>query len=154
MKYSQLINTPIGWLEIIESQRLISQINFVDERFHSQEIPIETGLLKIAKEQLNAYFSGTLREFDLPLDIRGTSFQKAVYQELLNIPYGEVISYRTLAQRVGSPKASRAVGNANHHNPLPIIIPCHRVILNDGKIGGYGGGISMKSWLLNLEQDT
>lgn len=101
--------------------------------------------------QLQAYFRGELKEFDLPLAMEGTAFQLRVWNELRAIPYGETISYAQLAGRVGSPKAVRAVGAANGSNPIPIIVPCHRVIGSDGSLTGFGGGLSTKKKLLELE---
>ena len=101
--------------------------------------------------QLRAYFDGELREFDLPLAPQGTEFQMRVWQSLREIPYGETISYGQLARRLGNAKASRAVGLANGSNPIPIIIPCHRVIGSDGSLVGYGGGLENKKILLALE---
>jgi len=104
-----------------------------------------------ALSQLKGYFAGTLRRFDLPLAPEGTAFQKLVWQALLTIPYGETLSYGGLAQRIGKPTASRAVGAANGRNPIPIIIPCHRVIGAAGSLTGFGGGLSTKRKLLELE---
>ncbi len=104
-----------------------------------------------ARKQLAAYFAGELAEFDLPLNMIGTEFQKTVWRELLNIPFGVTISYGELANRVGNPSASRAVGAANGRNPISIIVPCHRVIGSNGKLTGYGGGIERKEWLLAHE---
>jgi O-6-methylguanine DNA methyltransferase len=104
-----------------------------------------------AAAQLAAYFAGQRRAFDLTLDLRGTPFQKRVWEELAKIPYGETRSYQDIAIRVGNAKACRAVGMANHANPLPIIIPCHRVIGKHGSLIGYGGGLDLKSKLLRLE---
>jgi methylated-DNA-[protein]-cysteine S-methyltransferase len=102
--------------------------------------------------QLEAYFAGELRSFNLRLAPEGTPFQLAVWSRLLTIPYGETIAYGELARRVGNPRASRAVGAANGRNPLPIVVPCHRVIGNDGTLTGYGGGLSIKEALLALER--
>jgi methylated-DNA-[protein]-cysteine S-methyltransferase len=104
-----------------------------------------------ARRQMEAYFAGELTEFDLPLNMTGTEFQKTVWRELLNIPFGVTISYGELAERVGNPSASRAVGAANGRNPISIIVPCHRVIGSNGKLTGYGGGIERKEWLLAHE---
>ncbi len=101
--------------------------------------------------QLQAYFCGELKEFDLPLALEGTDFQLRVWSALRTIPYGETISYARLAARIGNPKAVRAVGLANGSNPIPIIIPCHRVIGSDGGLTGFGGGLSTKKKLLELE---
>lgn len=102
-------------------------------------------------EQLDAYFAGTLRRFDLPLAPAGTAFQQSVWAQLVAIPYAETISYGTLANRIGNKNASRAVGAANGANPIPIIIPCHRVIGSDRSLTGFGGGLDLKRWLLNHE---
>ena len=104
-----------------------------------------------ARRQLSAYFAGTLTRFDLDLDPRGTPFQLAVWKELARIPPGETISYGELARRIGRPSASRAVGAANGANPLPIVIPCHRVIGAGGALTGFGGGLPTKTWLLAHE---
>ena len=103
-------------------------------------------------DQLDAYFNGNLKTFDLDLDIQGTEFQKSVWQELLKIPYGETIHYGEMAERIGNPNACRAVGMANGKNPISIIIPCHRVIGKDGSLTGFGGGMDVKKKLLELEQ--
>ena len=108
--------------------------------------------LKETVRQLSAYFAGELRAFDLPLQMRGTSFQLSVWRALQDIPYGETISYGELARRIGNPKGSRAVGLANGSNPIPIIVPCHRVIGSNGKLTGYGGGLGRKELLLALER--
>jgi methylated-DNA-[protein]-cysteine S-methyltransferase len=111
----------------------------------------ETPVLDEAARQLAAYFAGTLRAFDLPLAPEGTPFQLGVWAELARIPYGSTISYSALAERVGRPRAVRAVGLANGRNPLPIVLPCHRVIGADGSLTGYGGGLAAKQFLLRLE---
>lgn len=105
-----------------------------------------------AKHELSEYFAGRLREFAVPLQSSGTEFQKKVWRELLNIPFGEVISYAELARRIDNPKACRAVGLANGQNPISIIVPCHRVIGANGKLTGYGGGLSRKEMLLEHER--
>jgi methylated-DNA-[protein]-cysteine S-methyltransferase len=104
------------------------------------------------RRQLDAYFAGQLREFDLPLRMAGTSFQRRVWQELVRIPFGTTISYGELATRIGKPAAARAVGRANGSNPISIIVPCHRVIGADGTLTGYGGGLDNKRWLIDLER--
>lgn len=101
--------------------------------------------------QLLAYFRGELRQFDVPLALEGTDFQRRVWNALRGIPYGETISYLQLAERIGNPKAVRAVGLANGSNPIPVIVPCHRVIGSDGSLTGFGGGLSTKKKLLELE---
>jgi len=109
------------------------------------------GPLPAAVLQLGEYFSGKRRAFDLPLRLRGTSFQERVWRTLLEIRYGETLSYGELARRIGNPNASRAVGLANGRNPVSIVVPCHRVIGADGSLTGYGGGLSAKRWLLAHE---
>jgi len=108
--------------------------------------------LAAVREQLTAYFAGTLTEFDLPLAPRGSEFQLGVWAQLRRIPYGSTISYGELADRVGDPSAARAVGAANGRNPLPIVVPCHRVIGADGSLTGFGGGLKTKKYLLEHEQ--
>lgn len=103
------------------------------------------------KKQLKSYFRGKLKAFDLPLSGQGTDFQKQVWQQLMEIPYGETVSYADVAEAIGKPKACRAVGNANGKNPITIIVPCHRVIASGGKPGGYGGRLDLKASLLELE---
>lgn len=110
-----------------------------------------SGFLDKVERQLSEYFAGRRRVFDLPLDARGTAFQRRVWDALLEIPFGETWSYAALAGRVGSPLGFRAVGSANGRNPLAIVIPCHRVINSGGKLGGYGGGLPLKRKLLELE---
>lgn len=116
--------------------------------------PPETPLLEESVRQLNAYFAGTLTSFDLPLHMHGTPFQLQCWQALQGIPYGEAISYGEQARRIGNPKATRAVGGANHRNPICIIVPCHRVIGANGSLTGYGEGVDMKQWLLAHEQEV
>lgn len=111
----------------------------------------ETSLLTEGKRQLLEYLAGVRREFDLPLAPKGTEFYRSVWRALEEIPYGETRSYRDIAQAVGRPKAVRAVGQANHNNPIPIIIPCHRVVGANGSLTGYGGGLDLKERLLRLE---
>ena len=111
----------------------------------------QSPLLLEAARQLRAYFAGALREFSLPLDIEGTEFQKRVWGQVAAIPYGETRSYLQIATAVGSPRAVRAVGAANGANPVPIVVPCHRVIGAKGKLVGYGGGLALKQRLLELE---
>lgn len=111
-----------------------------------------TELLSMATIQLDEYFQGKRTTFSLPFKLIGTPFQLAVWKELQNIPYGQTTSYKEIAQKMNKPKAYRAVGMANNKNPLPIIIPCHRVIGSNGKLIGYAGGLKLKNYLLELEQ--
>jgi methylated-DNA-[protein]-cysteine S-methyltransferase len=112
----------------------------------------ETPLIKKAAAQIDEYLAGKRKQFSLPLVLHGTEFQKAVWQALQTIPYGETRSYKEIAAAIGRPKAVRAVGMANNRNPIVIIVPCHRVIGHDGSLTGYGGGIPLKQRLLELEQ--
>lgn len=111
-----------------------------------------TELLSMATIQLDEYFQGKRTTFSLPFKLTGTPFQLAVWKELQNIPYGQTTSYKEIAQKINKPKAYRAVGMANNKNPLPIIIPCHRVISSNGKLIGYAGGLNLKNYLLELEK--
>ena len=142
------IFTPIGALTIREEGGSICAIDFTQEPL----CPPGTPLLAEASRQLTAYFDGTLTEFDLPIKMEGTTFRIKCWQALQTIPYGETISYGEQAKRIGSPKAVRAVGGANHHNPISIVVPCHRVIGADGTLTGYGGGVDKKAWLLTHER--
>ena len=112
----------------------------------------ETPLVKEACRQLSEYLKGERKTFDLPLNPKGTDFQKCVWRALCDIPYGETRTYKQIAEAIGNPKAVRAVGMANNRNPITIIVPCHRVIGANGKLVGYGGGLEMKEFLLRLEK--
>ena len=111
----------------------------------------EDAVLRLAREQLAAYFAGDLTAFDIPLAARGTPFQRRVWAALRSVPFGATVSYGEIAHRIGSPAAVRAVGAANGRNPLPIVVPCHRVVGADGSLTGFGGGIARKQWLLAHE---
>lgn len=142
-----VIASPVGRLRIDADNTGICGVNRTEEALCSPEEP----LLADCARQLAEYFSGTRRVFDLPLHPVGTAFRMKVWSELQQIPYGQTITYGELARRVGNARGSRAVGGANHHNPISIIIPCHRVIGADGSLTGYGGGLDMKEALLRLE---
>jgi len=111
----------------------------------------KSGFFKEVKDQLQAYFKGERKQFDIPLTLAGTPFQLKVWTALRDIPYGKLVSYKNIAEAVGNPKAVRAVGRANGQNPIPIIIPCHRVIGSDGSLTGFGGGLGTKKQLIDLE---
>ena len=145
------INSPLGTTKIVGDENGISQISFLEEEVISKTIPNE---LKVAITQINEYFSGTRTDFDFRINPNGTDFQKKVWQELLNIPYGKTISYLDLAKKLGDPKVIRAAASANGKNPLCIVIPCHRVIGTDGSLTGYAGGLWRKKWLLEHESPT
>lgn len=142
------IPTPIGSLGIREEAGAIVAIDFTAVDL----CPPATPLLTEAARQLTAYFAGDLTEFDLPIRLTGSAFRLQCWQALRTIPYGETISYGEQARRIGNPKAVRAVGGANHHNPISIVVPCHRVIGADGALTGYGGGLDKKQWLLAHEK--
>jgi methylated-DNA-[protein]-cysteine S-methyltransferase len=154
MNYCYL-DTPIGTLLIAGDDDAVHQIRFPKNGNPAPPGPgwreSARGPLAEAVRQLREYFAGRRTEFDLPLAPEGTEFQRTVWLRLQEIPYGETISYGELAKRVGNPKASRAVGAANGQNPIPIVIPCHRVIGSNGKLTGFGGGLPTKQHLLQLE---
>ena len=139
---------PCGKLKIGYNDAEILSINKTDEQGKGEP----SSLSDLAAEQLSEYFDGRRKEFSLPLKMRGTEFQRKVWSALREIPYGETCSYKDLATKIGSPKAVRAVGGANHNNPFIIVVPCHRVIGAGGNLVGYGGGLEMKQLLLELER--
>jgi AraC family transcriptional regulator of adaptative response/methylated-DNA-[protein]-cysteine methyltransferase len=138
-------------LEFDDRQALDAQMATVRKRFPGAMTPGEHEHLEQLKDELERYFAGTLTEFRVPLVYPGSPFQEAVWKALLRIPYGETWSYEELARVVGSPGAQRAVGRANGCNRVAIVIPCHRVVNKDGRLGGYGGGLWRKQFLLDLE---
>ncbi|EKQ50893.1 MULTISPECIES: methylated-DNA--[protein]-cysteine S-methyltransferase [unclassified Clostridium] len=153
MKNIFYYDTKIGRISIEENGTAITEINFINEKLENKTIEKnETELLKAAISQLEEYFEGKRYFFDLPLDPKGTEFQKKVWDALKEIPFGETKSYGEIAKIIGNEKASRAVGMANNRNPIPIIIPCHRVIGANGKLVGYAGGLGIKETLLNIEK--
>lgn len=149
-KYSVVYSFPIGKLRLTEEAGALTQVAYQFQQ-SEPEVSQWTPLLKEAIRQLEEYFSGKRKEFQLPLRLNGTEFQKKVWQALLEIPYGETRSYSQIAERIGNSKAVRAVGMANHVNPVMIIVPCHRVIGKNGGLTGYGYGIEIKEALLHLE---
>lgn len=143
-----IMDSVLGHLKLVEDNGFLVEIRFTHEDLSESNSPF---LLDV-KKQLNEYFKGLRRKFNIKLKLDGTDFQKNVWKTLIDIPYGEVCSYKDIAEKVGSPKAFRAVGNANNRNKIPIVIPCHRVIGSNGKLVGYDGGIEIKEKLLNLEK--
>jgi len=144
---------PVGGIGIAETGGAISHVGFCGSSkndFNGFAVA-ETPLIKKAAAQLAEYFARRRAEFDLPLAPAGTEFQRSVWQALETIPFGETRSYGDIAVQIGNPKACRAVGMANNRNPIAIIIPCHRVIGRDGSLTGYGGGLDVKQYLLDLE---
>ncbi len=148
-KYYAYYESPIGLLEIISTEDSLLSIMFVDGKENTTEKPL---ILEEVCKQLEEYFKGKRKVFDLKLLFQGTNFQNKVWNELTQIPCGEVITYRDMSQRIGNEKAVRAVGNANGKNVINIIVPCHRVIGSNGKLTGYGGGLWRKKWLLEHEE--
>ena len=148
------LDSPVGVLQLVANETHIREIRFCragQARPASAESQVASPFIEELVQQLDAYFEGRLQTFDLPLDPVGTDFQKTVWRALLRIPYGETRSYGQIAAQIERPAASRAVGAANGQNPIPIVIPCHRVIGSDGSLTGFGGGLDIKQVLLELE---
>lgn len=152
MKNVFFYQTDIGKLGIVQEGQAITNIYFQDESIPKDFIELETELIKEAGQQIQEYFAGQRKDFTIPLAPNGTPFMQSVWKALLEIPYGETRSYKDIAERIENPKAVRAVGLANNRNPLPVVIPCHRVIGANGKLIGYGGGLDIKILLLELEK--
>jgi AraC family transcriptional regulator, regulatory protein of adaptative response / methylated-DNA-[protein]-cysteine methyltransferase len=158
------IETPLGQMYACSTQKGICLLEFIDRRrletefkeltryFDAEIVTGESPYFLELRRELNEYFEGKLQKFTIPIDATGTIFQIKVWEQLLKIPYGQTVSYKTQAEVMGKPEAIRAVANANGHNRISIIIPCHRVIGEDGSLTGYGGGLSRKRWLLEHER--
>jgi methylated-DNA-[protein]-cysteine S-methyltransferase len=149
MQYA-VMNSPMGPLTVVSTEKGLASVHF------GKSVPKgvtadESGKNEVVK-QLSEYFEGKRTQFDLPLDVEGTAFQKSVWNQLLRIPYGETRSYGDIAKAIGKPAASRAVGMANHNNPIAIVIPCHRVVGQNGSLTGYAGGLHLKEQLLSIER--
>jgi methylated-DNA-[protein]-cysteine S-methyltransferase len=144
--------TSIGKIGIAEQNGFITNLFFEHDTIPQDVEIVENDLIKEAFQQLDDYLSGNLKEFSLPLATCGTEFMLKTWQALRDIPYGETASYKDIAVKIGNPKAVRAVGMANNRNPIPIFIPCHRVIGANGKLVGYGGGMELKEKLLEIEK--
>lgn len=162
IRWSEMLS-PIGPLILVSSERGFCRLvlpgegqeallDWIEDKCNENTL-VERNLKAHQQvvEQLGAYFAGELREFDLALDLMGTPFQLQVWQELQKIPYGQTRTYQEVASNIGNPRAVRAVGQANNRNPIPVIIPCHRVIGKSGALVGYGGGLEVKLYLLGLE---
>ena len=154
----KFIDSPVGKLKLVASREGLVAIFWKREAPSHAELELgemrnedRYPILLETERQLKEYFAGKRREFSMRLDMRGTPFQKDVWEALLGIPYGETRSYGQIAQKIGRPSASRAVGAANGQNPIPIVVPCHRVIGSTGKLTGFGGGLDMKAKLLGIE---
>lgn len=148
--YYKIIDTPLGKITLTCNNKSLISLNFGEMKSDFINEP-QHPIIKITEEQLNRYFAGKLKMFQVPLNPKGTIFQKTVWNTLLEIPFGKTMSYGEVAKKLGNPKSVRAVGQANNKNPIPIIIPCHRVIGKDGSLVGYGGGLEIKKYLLALE---
>lgn len=150
-----LYESPLGFIDITQAQQHISCISFCDDtEFFEPSLTPETDLLKQVGDVLSKYFAGESVDFrEVPVEMEtGTEFQNSVWNVIYQIPYGEVRSYKWIAEQIGRPKAVRAVGSATGSNPISILNPCHRVIGSNGKLGGYGGGLERKQQLLKLEK--
>lgn len=155
MKHYCYYDSPIGRMLLVGTEAELEELYFPNgtaKKTVSQEWTEDESVFTEPLRQLNEYFAGKRQEFNLAIAPQGTPFQQQVWRELCKIPFGETASYQTIAERLGKPKACRAVGMANGKNPLPIIIPCHRIIGKDGSLTGFGGGLAVKRQLLDLER--
>lgn len=148
MFYYSYNSTILGRIYIGEDKGFITNISFKELKAKKEETP----LIKKTYQELEEFLTKKRKTFDIPIKANGTNFQKRVWEELLKIPYGKTVTYKEIAQRIGNPKASRAVGMANNKNPIVIIIPCHRVIGINNNLTGYSGGVEIKQKLLELER--
>lgn len=148
-KYYYYYDSPIGILEIGTTEDELISILYVDEKRENTEQP---KILKETINQIQEYFNGTRKEFDIKFKLKGTEFQEKVWNALTDIPYGDTVSYKYIATKIGNEKAVRAVGNTNGRNIINIVVPCHRVIGANKSLTGYGGGLDKKSWLLKHEE--
>jgi methylated-DNA-[protein]-cysteine S-methyltransferase len=147
-----VVDSPLGPLTLVADEGSLAGLYMLEQRHRPViEGPRNDTVLPQAREQLEAYWRRELKEFDVPLCLRGSPFQQAVWAGLQSIPYGETRSYGELAAAIGRPGASRAVGLANGKNPVGVVVPCHRVVGSTGSLTGYGGGLERKKWLLDLE---
>ena len=155
IKHSQgqrlVMGSPLGFLELVAEGDVLQQLHFTEKGRGGDGPGDRSPILAEARRQLEEYFSGKRRQFDLPLALQGTAFEMEVWRRLQRIPYGQTASYKEIAEAIGRPGAMRAVGAANGKNPLAIIVPCHRVVGHNGNLTGYGGGLWRKKWLLDHE---
>ena len=145
------ISSPVGPLTLTERDGALCGLEFGETSLFHNAVPGDCPLFAQTEKELSEYFAGKRKVFTVPLSLSGTGFRLKVWKALTDIPYGETRSYGDIAKAIGSPKSCRAVGGANHHNPVSIIVPCHRVIGADGTLTGYGGGLEIKEYLLKLE---
>jgi methylated-DNA-[protein]-cysteine S-methyltransferase len=158
--YISSIETKVGLLHINANDSAVTYIGFFDDTRYPEKTQAANAtstqanaISRLAAKQLNEYFKGQRRHFDLPLAPKGTDFQQSIWQKLLDVQYGQTASYLDIAMAIDKPKACRAVGAANGKNPISIVIPCHRIVGSNGTLTGYAGGLSRKSFLLSLEQE-
>ncbi|WP_244596046.1 methylated-DNA--[protein]-cysteine S-methyltransferase [Pseudidiomarina aestuarii] len=147
--YCGTVMTPLGLVYVGSDGVAVTEVYFTDEPVNSTAA---CEVVDRALQQLKEYFAGERQHFDLPLTAQGTAFQQSVWRQLRAIPYGQLASYKDIAQAVDNPKGVRAVGMANNRNPISIVIPCHRVVGSNGSLTGYGGGLDKKEWLIALEK--
>lgn len=152
MLYQKTFNTILGNITAIEEENKIIALEIGENKYKNNAILKDTKLLDETKSQIEEYLQGKRKTFNLPLNPKGTDFQQRVWKELQKIPYGSLVSYKDIAIKIGNAKAARAVGMANHNNPIPIIIPCHRVVGKNQELTGYALGLEMKEFLINLEK--
>lgn len=153
MKYYKKMNSPLGVLTLIEEDNYLTEIRFENEVVNlDSAINKDTLILNKTEKELNEYFNKSRKTFDIPLKPKGTKFQLKDWEELSKIPYGKLCTYKDIAIKINCPKGYRAVGLANNKNPIPIIIPCHRVIGSNKKLVGYSSGLHIKEYLINLER--
>jgi methylated-DNA-[protein]-cysteine S-methyltransferase len=154
MIHFRTIDSPIGPLALAGQGRVLSHLRMLNQTYepNRSDWVLNDRAFSDVVDQLEAYFAGERSDFDLELDLVGSQFQRRVWQALLTIPYGETRSYGQIAEQIGASGSARAVGLANGHNPIAIIVPCHRVIGASGSLTGYGGGLNRKRWLLDMEQ--
>ena len=150
MRSERVIDAPIGKLTLCADEAGIYEVKFGAQSSRADA----SELLDRAQRELEEYFAGRRRAFSVPLSIHGTAFQQAVWRALMEIPYGKTATYGEIAKAIGREKACRAVGMANHVNPLPIFVPCHRVVGAGGRLTGYAGGLEIKQFLLELEENN
>jgi len=154
--FTAYFESPIGWVKVRSDEAALLSLDFVDAAGRSGgEAASGPDLPRVLADclgQLDGYFRGERTSFSLPLRLEGTPFQRLIWDLLLRIPYGKTTTYRELAEAAGNARATRAVGGANHRNPVSIVVPCHRVVGSDGRLTGYGGGLWRKEWLLRHER--
>lgn len=151
--YKGYYQSPVGLIEIMSDENCITALSFVEETSGTNETAFPEVLQKALK-QVEEFFQGKRKEFQLELEAKGTEFQQQVWKQLVEVPYGETACYGDIAARLGNAKASRAVGGANNKNKIAIIIPCHRIVGADGSLTGYAGGLWRKEWLLQHEKNN